>query len=130
MRRSLSQPSAYLKSTVSLLALLLVLSFGLHTFQVDHTHPGTHSADVHHQADGEEFSGVSKYLHGSEKKLFLILVLGLLALGALLRGNIPLLIMRRVVYVALSLRSESSSPRIFDHTVSLFRRGILNPKTY
>ena len=129
MRRFPSQQSPYFNKVISILALFLVLSFGLHTFQVDHTHPGSHNVDVHHQSDAGEFSGVAEYLHGSEKKLFLMLLLGLLALGTLLRNDAHLRIIRYFAYV-VPVVSAFVTIRMFDHTVVLFKKGILNPRTH
>lgn len=126
----LSKDQSILSKAAALLCCLLIFSFGLHTIQVEHTHPGdhVHTAD---QAQGE--NSLSTYMHGTDKKLFLLAVLAFLLIGTLVRTQYSLLevactCIRYITICYLSKRSTSL--RFFNYLRTLFSSGVLHPKTY
>jgi hypothetical protein len=122
-----------------LIILLLVVSFGLHSVQIPHAHPGE---AAHHQAashgdnekNSNEFSILGEYAHSAEKKLLLLIVsAGFLALSAssFLRRQWSTFILTHECFYRLRLQLQ----RLFilfvrTHIEWLFSRGILNPKLY
>ena len=126
------QRTSFLPIMVIPMTIVLLFSFGLHTVQVDHTHPGVHTTSNDHHEGEADPSSFTEYLHGSEKKLFLLLVLGFLALGmGLSLVSTALSYTRYISYNKIrSIRDLSLEPRLFDIHKLLFCSGILHPKVY
>lgn len=132
MKYSSVQQMIGFRTIVVMAAFALVLSLGIHAVQVDHIHPGAHSAADSHHEDQADPSSFSEYLHGSEKKLFLLLVLGFLALGIglFLTNAIPEYSRLFSCNTVRPPRDRSPEPRLFDIYRTLFCSGILHPKVY
>jgi len=122
----------YARSITAFLGILLccalVLSFGLHTVELTHIHPGGHT---HHS--GDPIADVlSDYMHGSEKKSFMF-VLASFLLSALFVAVYVQNFNTEVVATLRSfarLKAYTRQRHITSYFHLLFSRGILNTKRY
>lgn len=131
MKTGSTQKRSVFTIVAAIIACGLVLSFGLHTIQLDHTHPGSHHLSGAHAEDGT-FT-FSEYLHGTEKKLFILTIIGFLLAGAFVGlQNIPHPFLALCIFCkALRYRSISYAfYRSFDLYLLLFKKGLLNTKAY
>jgi hypothetical protein len=116
-------------------ALTLVFSFGLHSIETQHSHPG-HS-DQHgpntHGHDGTKLT-LGEYVHMTEKKLLYILF-GLLSTGIILVRPLwytwtSFLTTIAVTRTAFLRYLWSIRHLIVDYLTVQFSRGILNPQPH
>jgi hypothetical protein len=134
MKNARSKKRSLLATLGILVACSLVASFSLHTVQINHIHPGGHAQfEVHSDPSGGDLNLFTEYLHGTEKKLFLLTLIGFLLAGAFVAFNAVfrswLLLctyLQRYQYAFTLQRTQ----RIFNIFVQLFRIGLLNPKAY
>jgi hypothetical protein len=111
-----------------LLACVIALSFGLHTVEQKHVHFGSIHSEEHEKGT---FSYLSEYAHGTEKKAFVILLLGIIAASLYVVWN-EILYQLTLLYKDQYKRvfKERSSVRRFDYLAHLLSCGILNPKYF
>ena len=64
----------------------LLLSFALHTIDIQHSHGGQY-AQKEHQQPYSGASDIDQYAHSGEKKLFLLVLVSFLALGISIRNQ-------------------------------------------
>ena len=109
-------------------ACMLVLSFSVHSLQIEHVHPG---GDTHAQGKTEV---LGEYMHAAEKKLFFYAVLSFLLLGAFLvpgtKSGQELMLSLRTILVRVYRSRVFFGLRLFSHFRILLKRGILNPKLF
>lgn len=122
------------------LSFSLVLSFGLHSIEVEHVHPGHHPG---HYAAGQHSEGtdvinIDEYFHATEQKFFLALLLLIFA-GALMANVFRSWGARFVCFIsailmrhrfAYSMRLRFVCRYSTCYLIELFRRGILHPKIF
>ncbi len=139
--------------TAAFFAGVLLFSFGLHSIQVKHVHPGVHHVggllalhqsslasegmDSVHAGTAHESSDVStiaEYMHGSEKKSFLYVLFALIIAGAYIclyiQHHAKVLSLLVTHFQRYSGISRSLSPRLFSIFRYLLSTGILHPKIY
>jgi len=117
---------------VAVLTCVLVASFGLHTIEINHSHPG-HIADLAHHGDSS-VDNLAEYLHGSNKQDFFLVLVSLLSLGVyllvlpsyLLVQVRQLLLIRQFVVTTQSMQGY----RFFDVYQELFSGGVLHCKVH
>lgn len=112
----------------TIVVCLLVSSFALHIVSPDHEHPG-HSHAQEHTADSA--AELSQFMHGTDKKIFMVALLTFLLGGAILCSMvfIPFVL----AFCGSRLRawlSVSITPRTFDYHLRLLSVGILNTKVF
>jgi hypothetical protein len=111
------------------LACTLIFSFGLHTLDTNHIHPGQ-VPEHHHHHDAGHTDTIAEYVHGGEKKFFLVL-LSFFAYACVVfsfRKRESL-----TVFFVISLRrihAYLSTHRVHQWEVQLFSNGILHPKLF
>lgn len=114
------------------LSSVLVFSFGLHTVELEHTHPGEH-AHATTQSDGG-VTMLGEYLHGTEKKIFLYAVLGFLLLGIFIgvTARATTLIRTNLEHVVRVWSTKHSVlfHRSCNYLLLSLSAGIQNPKLY
>lgn len=119
----------------TLVVVALLCSFGLHSVQITHEHPG--HADHHGSSSHEEGAPLlmlGEYMHLSDKKLFL----GLAAVPFLTAGALfilfgswwQLVASLELLYQAHLRKRQESVLSIFDYLRSYFSDGILHPQPF
>lgn len=119
--------------------LILLSSFGLHSIQIPHSHPGHQkfTQDTHHDeksAQTGDFSELTVYMHAAEKKLFLMIVsvgsLVVVAATTVSSNWVTFLQLVSLTFALLLSRNKKRSKLIPNYLRMYFARGILNPKLY
>ncbi len=109
-------------------ACMLVLSFSVHSLQVEHIHPG---GDAHTQGKVEV---LGEYMHVAEKKLFFYTILGFLLFGTFLltdtKSNAKAMLHFITLHVFKYRFLVFVGLRLFSYFRLLLMRGILNPKLF
>lgn len=116
----------------------LLFSFGLHSLQISHSHPG-HGA--HHGSSQQEEKNhggdtltLGEYMHAAEKKLLFIMMFALLmsaGVVAMLYGSWEQFLLRaNLLFEISSRRRKEEVLEVFDYFELLFSRGILHPKLH
>lgn len=115
-------------SSATLLSLALITAFGLHSVELKHEHHlGAHTHQ--HQSGSPDFD-IDEYVHGTEQKFFLLILLALLAVGVLLQ-QIPWQgASRPPASCCLYPRTSVTDHRETNYLLQLFIKGILNPKLH
>ncbi len=110
--------------------LCLLISFGLHSFQVQHTHYVAHNDHEHHSSGK---ISLVEYMHVADKKVFLIPILLAVFIVSFLdtaflawRGMLQFAV-RRCVGI-----TETTFERyqLFNYYNLFFKKGILHSKAY
>ena len=118
-------------------ALALVFSFGVHSIELSHEHPGHgHLDGSYHPGEKETVLSLNEYIHGQEQKLFLAILLATLLIGSLLRPSFLNSSIETFVQV-FTLKLGSVFVSLYKkllyftiYLVCLFQKGVLNPKLY
>ncbi len=113
--------------------LMLLLSFGMHSVQVSHTHIGHANQQGEHPPEkkSELPTAVGEYMHTSDKKLVFLVASALLLGIHFLSGTWSTALYVRAVAVAVILkRKREYAPATIDHIKLHLARGILNPKLH
>jgi hypothetical protein len=124
-------PAVYKSLTHGLtviLACIIALSFGLHTVEQKHVHYGYLHSDTHQKGN---FDYLSQYAHGTEKKSFVFVLIGIITASLYVVWNTilaALVLLRRDHFKRVP--KERPTIRRFDYLSRLFRNGILNPKYF
>jgi hypothetical protein len=116
-------------------AATLISSLGLHTVEINHTHP-QHTHQHEHSSHGHDGTMVSvgEYIHLAEKKLLLALVVSALAVSILLkptrRFREQLLIYYRILRARCLLYRVRRRGSLINYLTLYLSRGVLNPKLF
>lgn len=116
-------------SSATILSFALIAAFGLHSVELKHEHsPVSHTHQ--HQSGSPDFD-IDEYLHGTEQKFFLVILLSLLAFGlfALQKPRVTETQLP-VTNISYSYFRNDFSYREINYLKQLFRKGILNPKLH
>lgn len=125
-------------ATAVVVTFCLLVSFGLHSVQVTHEHPShahTDTALAHHHADQPESKlAVHDQFHKSDEKLFLFIILSLIAFGFCARPNFLNASWQQcVVHICRAVTTLMWRLFYFEqcsYLERLFRCGILHPKLF
>jgi hypothetical protein len=133
LMKLLSRMNSSRVALVFALAVSLIVSFGLHTVEMNHMHPGVHHA--HHESEPVSSIAIDEYFHGIEQKFFLLVLLGiLLTLATFLwiTGTIPPLVSLIDSCASRVLVSRSRQVKLSrtHYLLELFRKGILHSKAH
>lgn len=116
-------------------ALVLVFSFGLHSIQIVHEHPGVaHHALQQHGDAGETEEGSTllffgEHMHHADKKLFLLLLAASVLLGFLISNNWRSFIgYAGCRYGCFWKRMELDRTQYEDAITLYVQKGLLHPK--
>lgn len=134
MKRGHRLGIVYVRALVACVVLCLVVSFGMHSVQIEHAHPGEVGP---HAAHAEEISiaAADAYMHGTDKK-FLLLMLGALALVAVSaiflqpRAWVRHLRALNASATGVLYRRQRVARSEHDYLTRLFRCGILHPQLH
>lgn len=121
--------SALYGFSVFVLSSAIVFSFGLHSIQLEHSHPG------HHSGKGETAHGdllnIDEYVHGTEQKFFIVmLLLTFFAFSLTLASQLLQVSPRTSVSVNDVHAQGRTWSHGIDYLVILFARGVLHPKLH
>ena len=130
--------SLYPRVLTALIVLTLLGSFGLHSMQITHTHPGhTHFGEETSKSTSEVVFSLHEFIHGNEQKMFLFVVLAVLLLGCFLLPRFlygVALELRNAITCSMCnqavLRSYSVFDKLHSFFILLFRTGVLNPNLH
>jgi hypothetical protein len=111
-----------------LLACIIALSFGLHTIEQKHVHYGYFHPDTHQKSN---FGYLAEYAHGTEKKAFVFVLMGIITASLYVVWNDILLLLTLLCRDYFRrVPKERSRLRRFNYLLRLFSSGILNPKYF
>ncbi len=120
----------------TLLAFVLVFSLGLHAIQIHHEHFGGMTSHGEHDHTGKSddagFGILEVAMHLFDKKLFLLVALGMIALVAF--HDVKQLILKLILSHARRTRESygrrGNEFRVYDYVTLCFRKGTIHPKAY
>lgn len=132
-----------LKYLLSGLAVTVMLALTLHTLQIPHQHfisfdyqeinhfdHNHESANSKNNTHTDQFTGLSDYLHGSDKKDILSLLLSLAYLAGLLFISWPATIWMVLIFKAYEFKIATSNPPFVSYLKLFLSLGIINPKLH
>lgn len=138
--RVLNQILRYIFSS---LAVIVIVAFSLHALQISHQHFGfvdshqkTHLDHSHEKGNSKNsnlpdvFSGLSDYLHGSDKKDILSLLLALAYLSGTLFIGWPKILIIFELNIINKFKFITRKPFFIIYLRLLFAIGVLNPKIH
>ena len=138
MGRGFLQNSRFSTLAFSILVTVtLLFSFGFHSVQIAHSHPGHTEHHGNTQQEGQEHGGGSlslgEYMHAADKKLFIILAsLSLLAFSFLATfgswEQFMVSILHR--YSTVFRHFKNIPTRLYSFLSQCLRIGILHPKLH
>ena len=124
---------------LSIVVIALLFSFGLHSIQISHSHPGHQNTtqENHHEKkipQTGDFPEIFVSMHAADKKLFLIMtpVWSLVAtLPATVYTDWKTYLMLVALFIAQALsQNRKLSRSFFPYLQVSLSQGILNPKLY
>jgi hypothetical protein len=109
---------------------ILVFSFGLHSLQISHEHPGHVHKNGANSHQDEPLTVLGEYTHATEKKMFVFVsaVLPIFALASLLPLWNRFLMLVQILYTQNRRRLKYQTHQTFLEL--LFSQGLLNPKLH
>lgn len=118
----------------------LIFSFGIHSVEMVHEHPGhAHNDGAYHPGEVENILSLHEYIHANEQKLFLFILMSFLVLGSLyvpffLQASdtafTRLLHTLHTYFHCIRQRWHAFQGRCRCYLTVLFQKGILHPKSY
>lgn len=134
MRRLLARNSIFASVLSMCVVFTLLSSFGLHSVQIAHVHPGHVTHDQSEQGHANTMLSVGEYMHIGDKKLFVIL--SIFTLLATLFSAVPGLrweaFVRRTEHkYTLFLRCRKEIADVIPEYIRFyFSKGVLHTKLH
>lgn len=116
-----------------ILACGLILSLGLHTIQIEHSHFTLAHDEAREHEHKQNFASLDVYMHLSEKKLFLFIPVAILLVSFLAYEALTLkirMLLHANWYARMVQKRSAHQSRIHDYHSYFFRKGIFHSKAY